>query len=309
MKRFIIITITILVLVSLGVASYMTKRFNTSSALFRSSDETISVVATFYPLGHFAEQVGGDAVTVTVITPSGVEPHDYAATPHDIATILQADLFLRNGQGLDPWADQITSTEFINQSAISITMTDQVQLRKDVDAALDPHIWLDPVLAQDQIALIRDALIQLDPNKAASYQAKADSYINSLAELDRQFSIGLTNCRVRTIVTAHDAFGYLGERYTIGLLPVAGLSPEATPSAKTLADISSQIQAHRINYIFAEPLVQTQFADVIAEQTNATVLVLNPLEGLTAEEVTAGKNYLTVMTENLNNLRLAMDCQ
>lgn len=268
-----------------------------------STTSTISVVTTFYPLAYFAEQVGGDLVTVRNITPAGAEPHDYEPTSRDIAAAYDADLFILNGEGLDPWADKL-APDLASKGVYVLRMNEHVKTQ-----AGDPHFWLDLLNVFTEVEAIADALIDVDPKHIAQYAHNRDTLLPQLIQLHEDYRAGLANCERNEIVTTHDAFGYLARLYRFNTLHILGLSPDEEPSPQTIAQVADTAKARNINYIFFETLVSPKLAETIAAEIGAQTLVLNPLEGLTEEELRAGKNYISVMQENLVNLRLALVCQ
>jgi len=267
-----------------------------------SADGKISVVASFYPLAEFARHVGGDNVIITTIISAGTEPHDFEPTPQDIAKIRDARLFIYNGGTLDPWAGKIADELPVGVTALNMARS------LGLDGA-DPHFWLDPVVAQKETEAIRNALIQIDPAQTESYRQNAAAYSTKLAALDKEYSTKLQSCAGREIFTSHAAFSYLAKRYNLTQSSIAGLSPDAEPSARQLAELADSAKAKNIKYIFFETLASPKLAQTLAEATGAKTLVLNPLEGLTADEVKSGRDYISVMQDNLANLTLALNCR
>ncbi len=263
----------------------------------------IKVAASFYPLSEFARQVGNDNVQVRNIVPAGSEPHEFEATPNEIAEIYSAHIFLINGSGMDPWAEKITQ-DLTSKGVVVINMSDQV----DVISG-DPHFWLDPSIAQKEIEVIRDTLIAVDPNNEKNYQGNSYTYLDSLKQLDNKYSMGLSSCTMKVVVISHATIGYLAKRYNFSQIAITGLSPEEEPSPKRMGEIADLARQKNVKYIFFETLVSPKLSQTIADEIGARTLVFNPLEGLTDEEINQGKNYLTVMEENLLNLREAMLCQ
>jgi zinc transport system substrate-binding protein len=277
-----------------------------------SSDRTkMAVVGTFYPLAHFAEQVGGSLVTVANITPSGAEPHDYEPTAQDIEKAYGAKVFVMNGGGVDTWAERI-APDLKAKGVQVVDMQDTIVLStapSGSETTLDPHIWLDPVLAEQEVALIRDAFIKADPAQTAAYSANAAAYISQLQELDNEYKTGLASCRLKDIVTSHAAFGYMAKRYGLTQIAIAGLSPDAEPSVQQMVAIAQLAKKDNIKYIFFESLVSPKLAQTIATEVGAQTIAFNPLEGLTDGQISSGETYLTVMRDNLDELRLALDCK
>lgn len=268
----------------------------------------LSVAVTFYPLEEFARAVGGDLVSVATIVPAGAEPHEYEPTPQNILSAYRADAFLLNGAGLDPWAEKIRP-ELAGRGVTVVQMSEGIALLSGSEEERDPHFWLDPVFAQKETEMIRDAFIARDAAHEAVYTENAERYLAALRELDAAYRGGLAQCGLDTIVTSHEAFAYLAKRYGFETLSVSGLSPEAEPSPRRLAEIAQTVRDRGIRYIFFETLVSPKVAETLARETGTQTLVFDPLEGLTDEDRAAGKNYLGIMRDNLDNLRTALECQ
>lgn len=312
-KKIIIAVLASLMMLA-GIFFWQSTRDISSIALEQEPEKKISIVATFYPLQDFAESVGGDAVRVRSIVPAGVEPHDYEPTPQDIVSIYQADVFLSNGAGLDSWAEQIRP-ELARRGVIVVQMSEVVSLLSaSIEAGgetqvPDPHFWLDPIWVEKEIEAIRDTLIARDPARREAYTRNTERYIALLADLDTAYREGLRQCEFHTIVTSHKAFAYLAQRYGFEIISVSGISPEAEVSPRALAEIAGAVRRLGLRYIFFETLSSPKVAETLALEVGVETLAFNPIEGLTDEERQAGKNYLSVMYENLGNLRIALRCQ
>lgn len=285
------------------------------------------VVATFYPLYEFSRQVAGDRAEVVSLVPNGVEPHDWEPSPSDVARVQKARLFVYNGSGFEPWVERlladvqgvgplvVNATEGLALMAADLPRHDregdphEARARGGGSAPLDPHVWLDPVLAQAQVDRIRMALEKLDSEGAAMYGDNARRFTARLAELDAAFERGLRQCARRDIVVSHAAFNYLARRYHLTVVPVMGLSPESEPSPAQMAAIVRFARRQKVQYIFFETLVNPKLAETLAREVGARTLILNPVEGLTREEEAAGKDYVALMEGNLRNLRIGLDCR
>lgn len=273
------------------------------------SSGRLLVTATYYPLYDFAMAIGGDKVEVSNITPPGAEPHDYEATPKQLAQAQDAQVFIYNGAHLEPWADNFLQDykHVIVRASRNIdidSLADQANPSKKVQ---DPHFWLDPVLAQTMVDNVRDGLIQADPTHKAFFYDRADSYKAQLAALDQAFRTGLASCQTREVVSAHQAFGYLAKRYNLKVTAIAGLSAQEEPSPARLADLAKLVRAKHIHYIFFESLTSPALAKALARETGAQTAVFDPIEGLNHE--TQAKNYLSLQYDNLAQLRTALACQ
>lgn len=262
----------------------------------------IPIVATIYSLGFLAERIGGDNVAVTVVTPPGAEPHDFEPTLKDLKLIKESKLLLVNGKGIDAWAEKLTD-EIVKTGGMAIGMISPEEKNPD------PHIWLDPVSMKNQAQYILDALIYLDPPNKTAYQSRYETLINDLDLLDLKYRQGLANCELKEIVVSHNAFSYLASRYGFTTTFLSGLTPEEEPSAKHLKEVTDLIRQKKISYVFFETLLSPKISETIARETGAKTLALNPLEGLTKEELSQNKDYFSIMEDNLQNLRLAMLCR
>lgn len=282
------------------------------------SDSKPTVVTTIYPLYEFARQVFGQRAEVVLLTPPGVEPHDWEPGPADLVKVKKAKLFIYNGAGMEPWVESIKNTVLAGKNVVNVSqaVTLIAAAEEDEDheedghghshGHLDPHIWLDPVNAQDIVGRIAQAAKEIDPANATRYEANAQSYIAQLAALHAEYIAVFNQVSRRELITTHAAFGYLAKRYGLVQEAIMGLEPDAEPSPEKMTQIIRHIKAHNIKYIFAETLLSPKLAQTIASETGVRVLVLNPLEGLTDQEVAQGKNYLSVMRENLSQLKQAL---
>jgi len=263
----------------------------------------LTVITSFYPLYFFASQITGDKADVYNITPAGAEPHDYEPTPQDMARMEKSDLVVLNGAGLEAWQDKIKE----NLAGTKTTVV--IAGEKVATVSGDPHVWLSPSLAKEETKTILQSLVQIDPQNKNFYENNAKQFLNKLDQLDNNFKNGLKNCRLHDIITSHAAFGYLAKTYGLNQVTLTGLSPDEEPSAQRLAEISQFAKERQLRYIFFEKLLSPKLAETIASEIGAQTLVLDPLEGIGDQDQQSGKNYLTVMQENLTNLRQALACQ
>ena len=173
----------------------------------------------------------------------------------------------------------------------------------------DPHVWLDPVLAIHQVENIRDALMEIDPDNADTYEDNAAAYILELDELHDKYSATLTNCQHNTIVTLHGAFAYMVERYGFETFALGGTSGTDTISTATIVELVKYVEDNNIEYLLGDDVIDTRTLEVIAEETGAQVLTLSPIEGVTVEEYESGVSYISRMEANLADIKTALACQ
>jgi len=281
----------------------------------------LKVVASIYPVYDFAKHIGGDKAEVSCLVPPGAEPHDWEPSPKDIIVLQRADVFVYCGAGMEQWVakalENIDQTRLLavdaGKNVELLTGSGQYYHRtagsETGEAALmntanvDPHIWLDPLNAAVMVENITAALVKADPANQSYYERNAAAYRGQLMALHKEYQAQLGGAKGKSFVTSHAAFGYLAKRYGLIQLPLRGLSPEAEPTPARMAEVVQLVREEKIRYIFFESLVSPKVSEVIAAETGAGTLVLNPLDGLTAGEIAGGADYLTVMRENLVNLQ------
>jgi zinc transport system substrate-binding protein len=258
-----------------------------------------TVVAGFYPLAWAAERVGGDGVRVVNLTPAGVEPHDIELTPRDVEQIDRADLVLYLGRGFQPALEDAARGQ---AGAVDLLEGQELLAGGDEveNGGVDPHLWLDPGRFAAVVTRIGEALAR--PGAAADLAAELD-------ELDAELEAGLADCERREIVTSHAAFAYLADAYGLTQTALTGVSPEAEPSPRALEDLIGQVRDEGATTVFFESLVSPELAETVARETGARTDELDPLEGLTQDELDAGGDYFSVMRTNLSALREALACR
>ncbi len=295
---------------------------DTAGSVATKADK-VKVIATIYPVYEFTRQVGGDKVDVTMLIPPGAEPHDWEPTGKDLAKIKNAKLFLYNGGGIEP-LDKLLHKDVIG-SAVAVELSKGIQLIKGIrkeeghddghghshssghgSEEKDPHVWLDPEYAKIEVENIANALSDIDPANKEYYRQNARTFQAELTKLHNEYISALASVARRDIVTTHAAFQYLAQRYKLNQIPVMGLAPDAEPTPEKLAAIVKFCREKQVTTIFFESLVSPKIAQTIAKETGAKLLVLNPVDGLTEEDLKKGKNYLSIMRENLENLQTAL---
>jgi zinc transport system substrate-binding protein len=263
----------------------------------------ISAVVGFYPLAWAAERIGGHGVEVTNLTSPGAEPHDLELSARDVGRVRDADLVLLLGAGFQPALEDAAA----DADGRVVDVLDGLELLEGAEHGhdeeaeeYDPHVWLDPV----RFAEIAERLgAELDAPAAANALAR------DLRGLHEDAEEGLADCERRELVTSHAAFTYFADRYGLEQVPIAGVSPEAEPTPRQLEEVVEHVRETGATTVFFETLVSPRIAATVARETGAQTAVLNPLEGLTAEEVREGEDYLSVMRDNLAALRTALGCR
>lgn len=282
--------------------------------------DTIKVVTTFYPMYDFAKNVVGDAGDVQLLIPAGTEPHDYEPSAKDIAKITDADVFVYNSHELETWVKDVL--ENVDEKKVAVVeAAGSIDLmaggahdhdheeeeadhdEHDHDHELDPHVWLDPVLAQKEVEAIRDALVKKYPEQKATFEKNAAAYIEKLKALDTEYQEAFKDAKNKTFVTQHAAFGYLAKQYGLTQESIAGISPDQEPSPSRLAELKKYIKEHNVSVIYFETSASSKVAETLARETDVELAVLNPLESITQKEQDKGEDYISVMKANLEALK------
>ncbi|MDA1257320.1 MAG: zinc ABC transporter substrate-binding protein [Chloroflexi bacterium] len=281
--------------------------------------ETISVIASMYPLEYFSERVGGDRVEVDGIVPSGGDAHAFEPTPGDLRNIANADLLVYNGLGFESWVEALLAAGDAPETTVQAG-SETVARHFDIDEIgsdsgdgqgdgdLDPHIWLDPVLAITQVSAIRDGLIEVDPDGAALYRTNSDTLVAELEALDARFVTAFRTCSQDTFVTSHDSFNYLAARYGLTAVGIGGINPGAEPSPRALARLTDAITEAGISYVLVSPIDTEQLSDTVARESGVEILLLHALQNLTADERDSEEDYFSLMDVNLESLATALEC-
>jgi zinc transport system substrate-binding protein len=313
-----------------SAASHPSQSVSSEPSVQPSSGKKLKVAATFYPMVEFSKQVSGDHAEVTGLIPTGVEPHDWEPSAKDIIQLKEADVFVYNGI-VEEWVEDALKGA-ANDKRIVVEATHGMELMEGEDEeehehadeheddhaedheeghdhhhAIDPHVWLSPVLAQKQVKIIEEAFSKADPAHKEDYAKNAEAYITQLKELDQAYKTGLKDVKRKEFVTQHAAFAYLAKEYGLTQVPIAGLSPEQEPSPDKMADIIKFSKEKQVKTIFFETLVDPKVAQTIAKELGAKTDVLNPLEGLTDEDRKNNQDYIAIMKKNLAALQKALN--
>lgn len=259
------------------------------------------VVTSFYPLYDFASHVAGGRADVSSLIPPGVEPHDWEPATGDVAKARSADVLIINGAGFEKWSEGIGAKRVINTSE-GIELT-------HAGGGIDPHVWLDPILAKRQVENIKAALMEADPKNADWYSKNADAYVAQLDGLDAFVKSELAECKESDFIAFHDAFSRFAARYGLTQHAIEGMTPEGEVLPQRIEQIVGLAKQLGIKVIYSEDLVDSRLADVIAgELPGGKVLVLSPVEGINKSEQAAGVGYIEKMKENVAHLKEGLQC-
>jgi zinc transport system substrate-binding protein len=282
-----------------------------------ASASGMQIMASFYPLEWVSQRVVGERADVTSMTPPGAEPHDLELSPRDVAEMTEADLVVYLS-GFQPAVDEAVAVaqdtvavDAAELTSLDLEATDDghahgAEEHAEEAGAADPHFWLDPMRLAEVGDALADRMAELDPDGTEDYEQNAADLRADLEALDEEMTAGLGNCRSTDLVTSHQAFGYLAERYGFTQVGISGLSPEEEPSPAELAEVTDFVSDNDVSTIYFETLVSPDVAQTVADEAGVSTATLDPLEGLTEES--AGDDYLEVMRVNLATLREGQSC-
>lgn len=255
-----------------------------------------------FPIYDFARQVGQDKISVVLLLPPGVEAHSYEPSAGDVVKVSKADIFIYTSAIMEPWAGKF------------ISGVDNTKLRV-LEASggftdKDPHTWLDFTKAMVMVDRIRDTLIAVDPANRSFFLATARQYNKKLADLDTEYQKELSGCQDKVLIqSGHFAFGYLARRYHLQYIAAyKGLSPDAEPTPRNLAELVDTIRKNKVKYIFYEELVSPRVAETLAQETGVRLLELSAAHNVSREELDRGVTFIDIMKVNLKNLKLGLSC-
>ena len=290
-----------------------------------TESDKLQVVTTFYPMYDFTKQVAQDDAEVSMLLEAGMEVHSFEPSSQMIAEIQDADVFIYNSPEMETWvpdvlasidtsdmvvicaSDAITLLEYEGEAHAHDHESEEEGANAGHSHTVDPHVWLDPVLAQTEVSTIAEGLAEADPDNAEDYLENAGIYNGKLNELDEAYRAAFEGTENRTFVTQHAAFAYLAARYDLNQISVTGLNAEVEPSAAALATLSDYVKANNISHIYFENNASSQTAETLAEEVDVELAVLSPLEGITEEDQKKGSDYISVMLDNLEALKKSIN--
>ncbi|MEM0466937.1 MAG: zinc ABC transporter substrate-binding protein [Candidatus Thermoplasmatota archaeon] len=287
------------------------------------NQNNIQIVASFYPLAFFAQQIGGEYVTVTQLIPDNTELHTWEPTVTHITRATTADILIYNGAQLDPWFETDIlpninqSGKLIVETTKGIPLLEAEHDEHDADhehndthhhhGGYDPHTWISPFIAMQQAEKIYAAIIQKDAAHAEYYTQRWNQVRQQFMTLDTAFQQELSTKQKDVIFVSHAAYGYLADRYGFQQHGVIGLSADEQPSAQTIATLLDTMIEHQIYVVYVDPVYSHRYAQTLKDSLesktsqNVQVLTLYLMSG----EVD-GLNYFEQQEKNLENLKIGL---
>ncbi|WP_423188535.1 metal ABC transporter solute-binding protein, Zn/Mn family [Alkalibacterium sp. f15] len=289
--------------------------------MISNEEEKLSVVTTFYPVYEFTERVAGDRADVEMMISGGTDVHHYEPSARDIALINDADMFVFSSHEMETWVESMLAS-LDNEDIIIVEQAEAIDLMEPladdhVDEEddhgheedetdvhnLDPHVWLDPVLVQDQVETMKEAFIAVDPEGTDDYTQRAEEFQSELQELHEMYEAAFSEATQRRFVTQHEAFGYLARRYDLTQMAVGGISTEVEVSPSRIAEINHLVEDYDIPVIYYQEGANSSIAETVANETGTEVAELYSLEYLPGAIQDEGQGYIEAMTRNLEALQ------
>ncbi len=285
----------------------------------RVEEDRIKILASFYPLAYFSEQIGGEKVVVNTLIPYNTEVHTWQPSISDIAKAEDADIIVYNGAGLDHWLEEDIFPALNTAGKIIVETTEGIKLLETEEGRgeleeehghgmYDPHTWISPYIARQQAEKIYEALVEFDGGSSQYYESRWQALSDSLEELDSRYLEDLGDAGKGEIFTTHAAFGYLVDRYGFEQHGVVGISADEQPSPKNLADIANQMEVEETYVIYVDPIYSDEYAQTLKSElesrTGETVQILKlyfmlgPMDDL---------DYMEQIEANLESLKEGLE--
>jgi zinc transport system substrate-binding protein len=266
-------------------------------------------------------RVGGDNVDLVALTPPGEGAHDVQLTAKSLDQLGDAELVFYISDGFQPDIEKAVAS--LPDSVRTVDLLTSLELLPIVDqlegtegetdgevlaSGKDPHVWLDPANMVTMTRSVADAMSQSSPDLSASFAANATAYIAELETLGNDIDTTLANCESRALVTSHRAFAYLANRANLTQVAISGVNPEEEPSAKNLEAIATFAVKNKVSTIFFETLLPADLAKTLADKVGAAADLLDPIEGLSSEDLAGGATYISVQQDNLKRIAVGLRC-
>jgi zinc transport system substrate-binding protein len=280
----------------------------------------LQVVTTFLPITLFTRAVAGECATVTALIPPSIGPHDYQASPGDGTALSRADVLVKNGLGMEGFLDKLVGASENPDLVVIDTSAGVATLESPADdgqshshdhghshshshshGPVNPHIWLDPLRAVQQVEAIRDGLVQADPSCADGYRRNAEVTIAELRQLNDALAERLKPFAGKTFVAFHDVAPYFAERYGLKAEFLVDV-PELNPSPADLRRVAERVQASQLQALLSEPQEGARSFNTLAADLGIRISVFDPLETGSEQQARDPASYFEVMRRNVDNL-------
>lgn len=314
--------IFLLFLISFGCTQEVNKNLTGEE----QEKDKLLLKADNYPFYYFAKRIVGDKIQVSNLIPFGIDIHSWEPVPGDIVELEKTDLLIYNGAAGDELISRILQG-LETEKLVSLDVTKGLELiatdkgenhhhevgenhhqeEGEDGHYFDPHVWLDPVNCKIIAKNILDLVCQQDSGNEDYYTANYQKLISELEKLDEDFQEGLKDVKQKEFIVNHAAFGYLAKRYGLTQIPIMGINPNSEPTPQKMKEVSNIVTEHKVKYIFTEKLVSSKVALILAEEAGIKTKVLNPLGNILDEDIAQGKDYFSIMYDNLAVLQESLN--
>ena len=269
--------------------------------------DKIPVLASFSILGDLVRVVGSDRVAVTTLVGPDEDAHVFEPKASDAKNLLQTKLMVTNGLGFEPWAQKLVKSSGYKGPVAVASQGIQTRSMPGKNAGTDPHAWQDPTHVLLYVRNIAAVLGKLDPAGASIYQANSEAYAKELQALDAdaKAQIAAIPQPKRKVITSHDAFGYFGAHYGIAFYAPQGMSTEAEPSAKGVAQLIRQIKKEQIKAVFVENMSSLKLLVQLSQDAGVTAGATLYVDAL-SKATGPADSYLKLMRHNITQLVAGM---
>lgn len=268
-----------------------------------SSNGKIKVVVSFNAMKEFAYAVGKDKINIINMTPNGTEPHDFEPKTRDIEALVDANVFIYNGLGMESWTSK-TLKSIDNRKLITVEASNGANKIKNTDAgaitehgAYDPHLWLSLKGAELEAKNIKNAFVKADSKNKSFYEKNYNDFKNQLEELYTTYNEKFKTAKNKNFVTGHAAFAYFCRDFNLKQKSVEDAFAEGEPSTKKLSDLTSFCKKNKVKTVFVEDMVSPKVSSTLAKEVGAKVEKI-----YTIESKENGKNYIEAMKSNLEKV-------
>lgn len=273
-----------------------------TSGVNSDTPDLVNVVTTSTMITDWAAQVGGDAIDLVGILDPGADPHVYEPVPADSIALEEADIVFYNGYNLEP--NLVRLMESTGGDARQVAVGEIIQpldFEYEGQREPDPHVWGDVENVVQMVDLIRDELIQLDPDNQAELSQNAEAYIAQLNQLDSWIAAQIATIPAdqRQLVTTHDAFQYYTQAYDLAVAgTLIGISTEEQPSAQTVQQLAETIQSLGVPAIFAETTINPRLITTVAEEAGVALAPTELYSDSIGAPGSEGDSYINMMVAN-----------
>lgn len=279
--------------------------------------EPLPVLTSFSILADITQQVGGERVAVNSLVGPNQDAHVYQPSPQDVKKLLASRVFVVNGLGFEGWIQRLTqSSQYRGQTVVASEKIKPLTVktnhghdhghRHDHGKGVDPHAWHNPQHVIQYGHTIAQALAKADPAGASYYQQRAQQFEQQLRQLDQSIEQQFAAIPVaqRKVITSHDAFSYLGQRYHIRFIAPQGMSTETEASAASVAKLVKQVRQEKVKALFVENMADQRLLQQISQETGVKIG-----GKLYSDALSAGapaSSYIELMQYNAKNLASAL---